>query len=101
MPGFFEALANFKPKERPKPVVTVQGKQFEVTPELFKEITSHGEDQYEVIDGKITRKPIPKFQGKSYEVLKKADKGYTFIEGDPYWPHEYKEGGFAWQTESE
>jgi|TARA_R100000027_G_C2221670_1_gene86291 hypothetical protein len=101
MEEFFKALENFKPKERQKPKVTVDGKEFTVDIETFKEIQMNGEDQYEVKAGKIVRKPLPKSAKKGYEILVKADKGIAFVEGDPYWPAGTKEGGYEWRAQSE
>ena len=42
MPGFFDALENFKPLDRKKPTVEIQGKVMEVTPEMFKKVMDHG-----------------------------------------------------------
>ena len=69
MEEFFKALENFKPKERQKPKVTVDGKEFTVDIETFKEIQMNGEDQYEVKAGKIVRKPLPKSAKKGYEIF--------------------------------
>ena len=99
MQEFFKALNNFKPKERQKPKVTIQGQVFEVDMELFKQVMSNGEDQYEIKKGKITSKPRPKNTEKSYEILVKAEKGHVFVNGDIYWPADIKEGGFKWQSE--
>ena len=52
MPGFFEALNNFKPKELPKPTIEIQGKKMEVSPELFKKVQMHGAENFELKDGK-------------------------------------------------
>lgn len=100
MPGFFEALENFKPTEIKKPTVKIQGKVFEVSIEKYKEIERVGAENYEIKKGAIKRKPehIP---GKTYEMLAKTEKGYALHEGNPYWPTEIVEGGVEWQIESE
>jgi len=100
MSTFFDALQNFKPKERQKPIVTIQGKTIEVESTLFQEILQHGEDQYEIKNNKIVRKPLPKYR-KIYGVLTKSEKGFTLVDSDPYWPDGIAEGGYTWQTESE
>ena len=101
MEEFFKALQNFKPKEKAKPKVIVEGKEFEVDIETFKKIQMHGEDQYEIKAGKIVRKPLPTSAKKSYEILGKADKGITFVDGEPYWPADIKQGGYEWRAQSE
>jgi hypothetical protein len=101
MPGFFEALKNFEPKERQKPFVTIDGKRIEVSIEKFKEITLHGESEYEVKKGKIVRKP---FKGALIEslVLGKTDEnGYNFVDRHPYWPNEQIQGGYTWHIKQE
>ena len=100
MPGFFEAFENFKPKEPPKPSVTISGKKMEVSIEQFKQVMKHGEDAFELKAGKIVRKP---FKGALKEslVLGKGDKGYSFLDSNPYWPDKEVEGGYTWHIESE
>jgi hypothetical protein len=100
MPGFFEALENFNPKEPPKPTVEIQGKKLEVTPEVFQKVQKHGAENFELKNGKISLKSIF-IIGKTYEILVKADKGYDFHDHDPYYPRDIVEGGFAWQIKSE
>jgi hypothetical protein len=48
-------------------------------------------------DGKIVKKPIKK-TGRIFNELKKSKEGYVFLDGDPYWPVGFKEGGYTWQT---
>ena len=101
MPGFFEALQNFPEVKKQKPTVLIDGKKHEVSLDLFKQIMMHGEDQYEIKAGKIVRKPLPTSAKKSYEILVKADKGITFVDGEPYWPADIKQGGYEWRAQSE
>jgi|TARA_R110001592_G_scaffold234623_1_gene492205 hypothetical protein len=100
MPGFFEALNNFKPKERPKPTVEIQGIKMETSIEMFKKVQMHGAENFELKDGKIVMKQSF-FKGKAYEMLVKSEKGYVFIDNDPYWPKEFTKGGYTWQIELE
>ena len=60
MPGFFEALENFKPKERKPHVVTIEGLSKVVSIEEHREILKHGEENYMWQKGEIVRKPIAK-----------------------------------------
>ena len=100
MPGFFEAFDNFKPKERDKPCVTIDGEKIEVTPDVFKKIISNGEHAYKLKNGKIVRKP---YTGAKKEclTLTKTERGYHMLDGNPYWPEKIAEGGFEWEIESE
>ena len=100
MPGFFDALENFKPMDRKKPTVEIQGKVMEVTPEMFKKVMDHGAENFELENDKIVLKQtiVP---GKTHEMLVKSDEGYVFIDGDPCWPDTIKEGGYTWQIEQE
>ena len=100
MPGFFEAAANFKQSPKKIHTVTIQDKTVEVTLERWKEIMLSGEDVWQWEGDKIVRKPIPKVK-KGYPVLKRADKGYAFYEGNPYWPIDIVEGGYTWQIPCE
>ncbi len=100
MPGFFEALENFKPKETPKPTIEIQGTKMETSLELFKKVQMHGAENFELKDGKVVMKQSF-LKGKTYETLVKAEKGYVFVDNDPYWPKEFTKGGYTWQIESE
>ena len=100
MSGFFEALQNFKPKEKHKPTVEIQGTKMEVSNEMFQKVIKHGAENFEIKNGKIVLKPTF-VAGKSYEMLVKSEKGYEFYDNDPYYPKDVVEGGFTWQIESE
>jgi|TARA_R100000008_G_C3546641_1_gene147943 hypothetical protein len=98
MPGFFEALENFKPKERKPHVVTIEGLSKVVSIEEHREILKHGEENYMWQKGEIVRKPIAKPK-IVHNVLTKSDKGYNFYDNDPYYPKDVVRGGFKWQQE--
>jgi hypothetical protein len=100
MTEFFNALNNFRPVERKKPIVVIDGKEMEVSKEVFKKVEQHGAENFKLVDGKIRRIP-PKIFKKTYFILRKADEGYIFNNHDPYWPESYGEGGFVWEDESE
>ena len=100
MPGFFDAIENFKPKERAKPTVEIQGNTIEVTLDMFKKIEKHGAENFELKNDIIVMKPIL-VVGKTHEMLVKSEKGYVFTDGDPYWPDKITEGGYTWQIEQE
>ncbi len=100
MPGFFEALSNFQSKERKKPIVEIQGTKMEISIELFKKVQMHGAENFELKDGKVVLKQSS-LKGKSYETLVKSEKGYVFVDNDPYWPTGFTKGGHTWQIESE
>ena len=99
MPGFFEALENFKPKERKPYVAIIEGKSIVVSFEQHQEILRVGEENYMWQKGEIVRKPLPKIK-KGYKVMQKTnEKGYTFCDNNPYWPNKVVKGGFRWQQE--
>jgi len=100
MSGLIEALKNFRPKERHKPHVLIDGQKIEVSLEKFKEVLSHGQENFEIKKGKIVRKPT-KRNLRQNTILVKADKGYKFLDGNPYWPDSIVEGGYEWQLEQE
>ena len=62
MPGFFEALENFKPKERKPYVATIEGRSLAVSFEQHQEILRVGEENYMWQKGEIVRKPLPKIK---------------------------------------
>ena len=100
MPGFFDALENFKPKERAKPTVEIQGNTIEVTPDMFEKVQKHGAENFELKNKKVVLKPTF-IVGKTHETLVKTKKGYNFHDNDPYYPKDIVEGGFTWQIELE
>jgi len=100
MPGFFEALSNYKPREKKKPMVEIQGQQMEVDLETFKLVQKHGAENFKLVDGKITRIAPKRFK-KAYSVLQKANEGYILQDNDPYWPTDYGKGGYKWEDELE
>jgi|TARA_R110000803_G_scaffold135903_1_gene202850 DNA replication initiation complex subunit (GINS family) len=100
MPGFFDALKNFKGKERAKPMVEIQGTRMEVTLDMFKKVERHGAENFELKNGKVVLKATF-LVNKTYETLVKTEKGYVFFDRDPYWPKEFTDGGHTWQIESE
>ena len=75
MPGFFEAFNNLPPPKKILPKVTLDGKEYEVSLELFKEIHKHGVDEFHLQNGEIVMKPRPKAK-RTYAQLKKGEKGY-------------------------
>jgi len=96
MPGFFEALENFKPKERKPHVVTIEGQSIVVSLERKLEIMQAGEDAYTWKNGEVVRKKrIPAEQQQP--LMHKADKGYTFYKKNPFWVKNINKEGYIWQ----
>ena len=99
MPGFFEAFKNFKPPKNKVHTVKIQGQNIVVTLEKKLEVMRHGEHAYIWKNPtEFVLKPKPKVK-KSYHMLKKMQKGYKFYNGDPFYPTEIVDGGFAWYQE--
>jgi hypothetical protein len=101
MPGFFEALENFRPSPRKKLTATIEGKTVEVDLDTKKKIIQHGEHMFIWKDGKIVMRQIKRRSLLAYPKLTPADKGYSFYDDDPFWPKEIVEGGYNWKIESE
>ena len=100
MPGFFEAMAG-----RPEPVVkkhmvTIQGKEIEVDLAKKLEIQQAREDKYMLENNEVVLRPRPK-TNRTFSVLTKNDRGYSFYKGDPYWVQGTAEEGHTWQIEPE
>jgi hypothetical protein len=100
MPGFFEALENFKHKEPKKYFVIVEGQTVEVSLEKKLEIQKAGEDLWtlqKTFNGIVfVKKPIiPKEQRQTE--LTSAEKGITFYEHNPFWPTGTDSKGYTWQ----
>ena len=95
MPGALDALGNMPEPKKVVPKLTIEGKVFEVSLELFKEIQKYGENQYFLKDDKIVMKPLPQAILK-YSVLKKGERGFALLDGNIFWPTDVIEGGYEW-----
>jgi hypothetical protein len=95
MPGFFEALKNIPEPKKVVPKVTIDGREFEVSTELFKEIQKHGEQEYTVRNDKIVMKRRSQARSK-YPVLAKGEKGHDLLDGNIFWPTDKVDGGYEW-----
>ena len=82
-----------------KHFVTIEGSKIEVSLKKKLEIMKHGEDAY-ILNPDIVLRPKPTAKTK-YIVLKKAEKGYLFQDGDIHWPNALVEGGETWLIEYE
>ena len=100
MPGFFEALDNFKHKEPKKHFVTVEGKTVEVSLEKKLEIMKSGIGAWtiqKVSDGIVfVKKPVVPKEQRQTE-LTQAENGITFYEHNPFWPMGTGNKGYTWQ----
>jgi len=94
MSEIFKALANLPPPKANIPMIEIQGKKMEVSLEVFKEVTMHGPENYELVNGKIQMKPD--MRTYKYAYLQKADEGYDLLDGDMFWPNGICEGGVKW-----
>ena len=96
MPGFFEALENFKPTQKKPHVVTIEGHSIVVSLERKLEIMQAGEDAYTWEKGEVVKKKrIPVEQRQP--LMHKADKGYTFYKKNPFWVKNIDKEGYIWQ----
>ena len=96
MPGFFEALKNFKPTPPKKHYLTFGEKKIQVSLAQYLEVTNAGIENFEYKDEKIVRKKrIPVEQKQT--TLKKAGKGYQFHDHDPFWVKNISKEGYIWQ----
>ena len=101
MPGFFEAMKNLEPIKEKVHTVTIAGQSIVVTLEKKLEVMRNGEDAYKWKSAtEFMLKPKPKPM-TVYPVLRKSDKGYSFLMDDIHWPDKIQEGGVTWQIESE
>ena len=98
MPGFFDALADFKPTLPKKHYLTFGQTKIEVSLQQYLEVTNAGIENFEYKDKKIVRKKrIPAEQRQP--TLHSADVGYHFYNGDPFWVKRHNRGGFEWRIE--
>jgi hypothetical protein len=109
MPGFFEALNNFKkPQFNTVYYLKIKGKEIDslhmspgedhvvVDKQQYLQLLKEGQQNFYFIDGKVVKKP--KRQGRRvFKVLEKSNTGLIFLDNDPYWPMDANEGGFQWQ----
>ena len=101
MKEFFEAVANM-PKPKPKiHTVCIAGQNVVVSLKKKLEVMANGEDKnYWVTPIEFELKPIKKAKG-TYTVLRRAEKGYAFVDKDIHWPNKIVEGGYAWVRDKE
>jgi hypothetical protein len=95
MPGFFEAFKNFPEPKKVVSKVTIDGRVFEVSAELFKQIQKHGEQEYTVKNDKIVMKPRSPARSK-HPVLAKGENGHNLLDGNMFWPTDKVDGGYEW-----
>ena len=96
MPGFFDALKNFKPTPPKKHYLMFGKTKIEVSLQQYLEVTRAGIENFEYKDKKITRKKrIPVEQRQP--LMHKADKGYKFYKKDPFWVKNIGKEGYVWQ----
>ena len=100
MPGFFEALDNFKNKETKKHTVVIQGESVEVSLEQKLEIQQSVENAWMLQKGPtgmmICRKPnVPKEQRQTE--LTQTENGIIFYKHNPFWPMGTDSKGYTWQ----
>jgi len=95
MPGFFEALTNMPEPKKVIPKATIDGREFEVSTELFKEIQKHGEQEYTVKNDKIVMKPQSQAK-RRYPMLAKGEKGRDLLDANMFWPTDEVDGGYEW-----
>ncbi len=113
MPGFFEALNNFKRPERNVTYyIKIDGQEIlylamspaddhlYVSKEQYVQLLNEGHQNFNFVDGKIIKKP-KKANKRVYTVLTASSEGQGFLDGDPYWPTETKKGGYTWQKPAE
>ena len=96
MPGFFDALENFKPQKRQPHVVTIEGLSIVVSLERKLEIMQAGEYAYTWKKGEVVKKKrIPAEQRQP--LMYKADKGVKFYKKNPFWVKNIDKEGYKWQ----
>ena len=104
MSEFLKALQGLPQPSEKKHFVIIQDKQYEVPLEKKLEIMQHGEENYMVkitdVGPEFVLKPKPKPKTR-YSVLQKAEKGYSFEQGDIHWPNGIVENGETWLIEYE
>ena len=96
MPGFFEALENFKPTPPKKHYLTFGETKIEVSLQQYLEVTRTGIENFEYKDGNILRKKVIPVEQKQ-TVLQKADKGYKFYKQNPFWIKNIGKEGYLWK----
>ena len=96
MPGFFEALENFKPTPPKKHYLTFGETKIEVSLQQYLEVTRAGIENFEYKDKKITRKKRT-LADQQQPLMHKVDKGYKFYKKNPFWVKSISEEGYIWQ----
>ena len=96
MPGFFDALKNFKPTPKKVHTVTIEGQSLVVSLERYLEIIRAGEENYTWKNGEVVKKKrIPAEQKQP--ILQKESKGGKFYNQNPFWVKSVGKEGYVWQ----
>ena len=97
MPGFFEALENFKPKSADKKYfVTIDDKKIEVSLDKALEVSRHGIENYELVHGRVEVKKVVLKNIPQTELVK-VEQGYKFYQKNPFWVESIGKG-HIWKT---
>ena len=101
MPGFFDAVKNFKPNStNKKHFVTIGNKEVEVSLQKKLEINRHGPEKYELIETKegLSVKLKKVILGKFEQTeLVKAEKGYKLYKKNPFYVESIGDNGYTWK----
>lgn len=100
MSEFLKAFEQLPTPPVKRHFVTVQGKQCEVSLEKKLEVIKNGEENYVITKFGIALR-MPSRPKTRFTVLKEADNGYKFEQGDIHWPNSVEQNGETWQIEYE
>jgi hypothetical protein len=112
MTEFFKALERFKPRPKKQFYIKVEGEKvihightniensIEIDSESYGKLHQGGLENYTWNGSTILRRPVVKLKPLEDELLPTDEKGYKFLQGNPYWPETFVdkgEGIYTWQ----
>ena len=112
MTEFFKAREQFKPRPKKKFYMKVEGEKIiyightnieggmEIDSESYGTLHQGGMENYIWNGSTALRKPVVKLKPVEDELLPTKEKGYNFLQGNPYWPETFLDKGekiYTWQ----
>ena len=103
MPGFFDAIKNFKPPQKSH-AVEINGKTVQISLEKKLQVQKKGIENFDLVENKDGYDLIEKTKTakkQKFKKLIKSDRGYKFIDNDIHWVSGVEKAGYTWQTKPE
>lgn len=99
MPGFFDAIKNFKPRQKAHSV-EINGKTVQISLEKKLQVQKKGIENFDLVTNKDGYDLIEKTKTakkQKFKKLIKSETGYRFIDNDIHWVSGVGKDGYTWQ----